>query len=128
MQAIGITQNEAERTHQSDGRQGGKIPSNVVNAPNMIINDNPLLITANSHVLRSGKQVKLILGNERNQAAVPNRRLVAMVAKTRHWFNGLKSGRYPTIKEISIEEKCDKSYVGRPMSIAFLAPILLNGF
>ena len=80
----------------------------------------------NSHLLRSGSQVKLILGNEKNQPTAPNPRLVAMVAKTRNWFNGLKSGRYPTIKDIALQEKCDKSYVGRLMSIAFLAPDIVE--
>ena len=88
--------------------------------------ENPLLITMNSHLLRSGKQVKLILGNDVNESGKPNPRLAAMVAMTRHWLDGLKSGRYPTIKDISIEENCDKSYVRRLMSIAFLAPDIVE--
>ena len=97
-----------------------------ITPPNLGGSKNPLLITINSYLLRSGRQVKLILGNERNEALEPNPRLVALVAKTRHWFDGLKSGRYPTIKEIAVEEKCDKSYIGRLMSIAFLAPDIVE--
>ena len=126
LQAIDIPLNEAEPTHQSDERNVDNIIPINVNTPNMISNKSPLLITINSHLLRSGKQVKLILGNERNEALEPNPRLVALVAKTRHWFDGLKSGRYPTIKEIAVEENCDKSYVGRLMSIAFLAPDIVE--
>ena len=111
---------------QSDQQKDNDfIPINV-DSSNMISNENPLLFTINSHFLRSGKQVKLILGNEKNEAAEPSPRLGAMVGKTRHWFDGLKSGCYPTIKYIAIKENCDKSYVGRLISIAFLAPDIVE--
>ena len=126
MQAIDIRQDDIERQYQTDELKcQNTVPINVESLIT-ISNENPLLITINSHLLRSGKQVKLILGNEKNGATVPNPQLIAMVAKTRHWFDGLKSGRYPTIKHIALEEKCDKSFVGRLLSIAFLAPDIVE--
>jgi hypothetical protein len=42
-----------------------------------------LLIVLNSHLLRCGKQVKLILGTEAATDPEPDPRLVVMVAKAR---------------------------------------------
>ena len=126
-QALNIPQNKTEQTCHTVIRDGEEVTHvNITPPPNLGSEETPLLITMNSHLLRSGSQVKLILGNEKNQPTAPNPRLVAMVAKTRNWFDGLKSGRYPTIKDIALEEKCDKSYVGRLMSIAFLAPDIVE--
>ena len=123
METINIPQNGTELACQSNEQKSDDISAS---APNIIDNESPLAITISSHLLRSGKQVKLILGNEKNEATEPNPRLVTIVAKTRHWFDGLKSGRYPTIKHIALDEKCDKSYVGRLLSIAFLAPDIVE--
>ena len=126
LQAIDIPKIGGEQTDQIDLAERNAITPVDVIPPNICNKENPLLITMNSHLLRSGKQVKLILGNEMNESSAPNARLVAMVAKTRNWFDGLKSGRYPTIKDVALKEKCDKSYVGRLMSIAFLAPDIVD--
>ena len=125
-QALDIPQIGGEQTGQTDlSERNATTPVDVI-LPNMCNKERSLLITMNSHLLRSGKQVKLILGNDVNESSKPNPRLVAMVAKTRHWLDGLKSRRYPTIKDIALEEKCDKSNIGRLMSIAFLAPDIVQ--
>ena len=125
-QALDIPQIGGKQTGQTDLSERNAITPVDVILSNMYNKENPLLITMNSHLLRSGKQVKLILGNDMNESGKPNPRLAAMVAKTRHWFDGLKSGRYPTIKDTALEEKCDKSHIGRLMSIAFLAPDIVE--
>ena len=123
--AVGIASSNVERADQPN------VQANQEHDPGEIAlrkseHINPLTITITSHLLRCGRQVKLILGNDSNETATPIPQLVAMVAKTRRWFEGLKSGRYPTIKDIALEEKCDKSYVGRLLSIAFLAPDIVE--
>ncbi|MEO7382531.1 MAG: recombinase family protein [Paracoccaceae bacterium] len=85
-----------------------------------------LLIGVNSHLLRCGKQMKLILGTEATADREPDPRLVVMVAKARTWFDGLKSGRYPSLKHIAAEEGYDNGYVGKLCSLAFLAPDMVE--
>ena len=126
LQTLAIAPDEAEQASQTKEPVGQELVPGIITLPGMDNKENPLLISMNSHLLRSGKQVKLILGNDMSDDSEPNPRLVVMVAKTRQWFDGLKSGRYPTIKHIAIAENCDTSYVGRLMSIAFLAPDIVE--
>ncbi len=76
----------------------------------------------NSHLLRCGKHVKLVLGSGPDEPQKVNPQLVDMIVRTRRWYEGLASGRYPTLRSIAVEERCDKSYVSRLLSVAFLAP------
>ena len=39
---------------------------------------------------------------------------------------GLTSGQYPTLRSIATEEQCDRSYVSRLLSVAFLAPDIVE--
>ncbi len=84
--------------------------------------DSALHIVINSHLLRCGKQVKLVLGSGPDEPQKVNPQLVDMIVRTRRWYEGLASGRYPTLRSIAVEERCDKSYVSRLLSVAFLAP------
>lgn len=86
----------------------------------------PLEITIVSHLLRCGKQVKLVLGQDTSEPARTNPHLINMVVKARLWFDGLASARYLTLRSIASEENCDKSYVSRLLSIAFLAPDIIE--
>ena len=83
-------------------------------------------IVINSHLLRCGKQVKLILGSCIDEPREANAKLVEMIAKPRRWYEGLTSGTYPTLRAISNEENLDKSYVRRLLSLAFLAPDIVE--
>jgi len=86
----------------------------------------PLVIRVTSHLLRCGKQVKLVLGQNPSEPAKTNPELIEMITKTRRWYNGLTSGRYATLRAIAKEEHRDKSYVSRILSIAFLAPDIVG--
>ena len=46
--------------------------------------------------------------------------------KPKRWYEGLISGKYPTLRAISNEENLDKSYVRRLLSLAFLAPDIVE--
>jgi len=85
-----------------------------------------LTILINSHLLRCGKQVKLVLGAPTDEPRKANEKLVEMIAKPRRWYEGLTSGKYPTLRAISNEESLDKSYVRRLLSLAFLAPDIVE--
>jgi len=84
-----------------------------------------LRIVISSHLLRCGKQVKLVLGTS-GKPREANVKLVEMIAKPRRWYEGLTSGKYPTLRAISNEESLDKSYVRRLLSLAFLAPDIVE--
>jgi hypothetical protein len=86
----------------------------------------PLEITLTSHLLRCGKQIKLVLSQDPTEPVKANPHLIDMVGKTRRWFDGLTSGRYQTLRSIANEEQCDKSYVSRLLSVAFLAPDIVE--
>ena len=85
-----------------------------------------ITIAVTSHLLRCGKQVKLVLGHGPDQPWEANPQLVEIITKTRRWYEGLTSGRYPTLRSIAVQENCDKSYVSRLLSLAFLAPDIVE--
>ena len=86
----------------------------------------PLIIEIKSHLLRCGKQVKLIVGNSTDEPRKINEELLQMVVRTKRWFDGLNSGKYQTLVAIAKEERLHKSYVSRLLSVAFLAPDIVE--
>jgi len=94
--------------------------------PDQVPGSESLLISITSHLLRCGRQVKLIIDDQENNPSDPDPQLIAMVVKARNWFEGLKSGRYAKLEDIANAEKCDRSYVRRLLSIAFLAPDIVE--
>jgi DNA invertase Pin-like site-specific DNA recombinase len=85
-----------------------------------------LRVVITSHLLRCGKQVKLVLGHAPDGSQKSNSQLIEMISRARRWYEGLTSGRYPTLRSIAWEEQCDKSYVSRLLSVAFLAPDIVE--
>jgi hypothetical protein len=92
----------------------------------LVAGASPLRITLTSLLLRCGKQVKLVLGRDAADPSEPNPRLVEMIVKGRRWFDGLTTGRCTSLRAIATEEHCDKSHVSRLLTIAFLAPDILE--
>ena len=82
----------------------------------------PFEFVITSHLLRCGKQVKLVLGHDNQATREPNPQLVAIVVQARGWFEGLSTGRYASLRDIGTEANVDKSHVSRLLSLAFLAP------
>lgn len=93
---------------------------------NSSITNAPMLISVKCHLVRCGKQVKLILGQNLDEVTKVDEQLVDMVRNTRHWFEGLTPGKFPTLRAIAAKENLDRSYVGRLLSIAFLAPDIVG--
>jgi site-specific DNA recombinase len=117
------------------GIGAGTVPQQSEKPEDQTVNDtkidrglenDALRIVISSHLLRCGKQVKLVLGHAPDESQKPNLQLVEILVKTRRWYEGLISGRYPTLGSIAAEERCDKSHVSRLLSIAFLAPDLVE--
>ncbi len=122
VKALGIT---APQVTHADTRKKIDVAAHDTDFASTATSDD-VVISVKSHLLRCGKQVKLILGHKPNDANRVDPKLVDMVAKPRKWFEGLTSGKYPTLQAIATTEKLDKSYVSRLLSIAFLAPDIVE--
>ena len=79
-----------------------------------------------SHLMRCGKQVKLVLGADDTKAPEPHPKLVEMVLQARRWFAELSSGAKPSMAEIALNAGVDRTYVSRLITLAFLAPDLVE--
>jgi site-specific DNA recombinase len=87
---------------------------------------NTLEIVIQSHLLRCGKQMKLILGTDGSVGSAPNRQLISLVVQAKQWFAGLSTGKYDSLSDLAKTVSLDKSYVSRVITLAFLAPDVLE--
>ncbi len=85
----------------------------------------PLEITIRSHLLRRGKQMRLVVGNQ-TTAASADHTLIHDILRARRWYAALSSGSAPTIATLAKSEGCSASYVSLKISLAFLAPDILE--
>jgi len=53
-------------------------------------------------------------------------RLVNSIARGRHWLSQIKSGAVSAIDDIAVRENCSKRHVNMTISLAFLAPPLVQ--
>ena len=60
------------------------------------------------------------------EAAIPDRYLIALLAKAHRWFDQLAGGKIGSVLEIAQREGIDPSDVGRNLQIAFLAPDIVE--
>lgn len=87
------------------------------------VTNETLQIIVQSHLLRCGKQMKLILGADASGASAPNPQLISLVVQAKQWFAGLSTGKYSSLSDLAKAASLDKSYVSRVITLAFLAPI-----
>ncbi|MGJ8563139.1 MAG: recombinase family protein [Alphaproteobacteria bacterium] len=73
---------------------------------------------------RRGVETKLIIGGV--ALGHPDPELIKLIAKARGWYDGLKRGRYESIKDIGVAHKLDNGDVSRTLSLAFLAPSIIH--
>ena len=88
--------------------------------------ENNLQIVVQSHLLRCGKQMKLILGTGASDRNAPNPQLVKLVVQAKQWLAGLSIGKYDSLSEVAKQLSLDKSCVSRVITLAFLAPDILE--
>jgi len=75
---------------------------------------------------------QILLPNNRSRSEVrPERferraRLVSTIARGRQWLDDVVSGRITTVAELCAREKCSVRQVNLTISLAFLAPDLVN--
>ena len=85
----------------------------------------PLEIDITSHLLRCGKQMRLVM-DETDTQLEPDPRLIGEILRARRWFKALSSGRAPTIAALAKAEGVSTSYVSLKVSLAFLAPDIVE--
>ena len=75
---------------------------------------------------RRGMETKLIL--EEGTASLRNvdNRLIALIARSRRWWEMITSGRASSINEVATLEGIDPSDVGRSLQLAFLSPEIVE--
>lgn len=87
--------------------------------------NNPQIIVQ-SHLLRCGKQMKLILGTNASDRKAPNPQLLNLIVQAKQWFAGLSIGKYESLSEIAKRLSLDKSYFSPVITLAFLALDILE--
>ncbi len=85
-----------------------------------------LTITIHSHLLRCGKQIKLVMGAKPSRSTEPDPRLVNEIVQAGKWFSDLASGRAPTIDQLAKSSGVSAPYVSLKISLAFLSPDIVE--
>src|SRR5690606_2044355 len=88
--------------------------------------EDPIAITISARLQRTGKQVRLILGDVSSKIRSPDVELVQLVRDGHRWFEALHSGRAATIAAIAKNDRQQVSHVSRNLSLAFLAPDIVE--
>ncbi len=122
----GIADEEAATVPQVDGDHG----ECQIDAQDAATQDGrtaaPLEIEIKSHLLRCGKQVKLVLGPDDAERAQPNPKLVELMLQARRWFADLSSGASSSIADLAKSAGVDRTYISRLITVAFLAPDIVE--
>ncbi len=87
--------------------------------------ESPLEIEISSHLLRCGKQMRLVIDDTGHQPE-PDSRLVHEILRARWWFEALSSGTAPSIAALARADGVSSSYVSLKISLAFLAPDIVE--
>jgi site-specific DNA recombinase len=83
-------------------------------------------IVIDGQFLRCGKQVRLVLGNTADDRLKQNAQLVTEILRARRWYGDLASGQAASIAELARRDRCSASYISLKISLALLAPDLLQ--
>lgn len=75
---------------------------------------------------RRGIETKLIIGGQ--ALGEPDLDLIKLVATARQWYEGLKSGVYPSTGNIAETENIHRGDFSRRLMLAFLAPSIVKDF
>ena len=75
---------------------------------------------------KRGVELKLIIGNERSRAASVDLVLLKTIARAHRWLDWLVAGEVKSLNEIAAREDVTRSFVGRIIRLAFLAPEIVE--
>ena len=115
----------SDSNKRDHGKQGTRATA-LSEAASQNATDALLDIEIASHLLRCGKQVKLVLEAPGRALHEPDQKLIAMVLQARRWFKDLSSTAKSSITDIAEEAGVDRTYVSRLITLAFLAPDIVE--
>ncbi|MCC2096176.1 MAG: recombinase family protein, partial [Hyphomicrobiales bacterium] len=92
----------------------------------IVTDTEPVQFTVPAHMLRCGKQVKLVVGQVDTETRQVDQHLVIMIADAHRWFEQLKSGKRTSIADIARREGREVSDVSRSITLAFVAPEIVE--
>jgi DNA invertase Pin-like site-specific DNA recombinase len=75
---------------------------------------------------RRGAGMKLVIQDDRARRATPDPELIDTVAKGRRWFAEIRDGTARSVTELAASHDVDRTDVGRGISLAFLAPDIVE--
>jgi hypothetical protein len=75
---------------------------------------------------RRGTGMKLVIQDDRGRRATPDPELIDTVAKGRRWFTEIRDGKARSVTELAASHDVDRTDVGRGISLAFLAPDIVE--
>ena len=70
--------------------------------------------------------MKLVIEDDRARRATPDRELIDTVAKGRRWFTEIRDGKARSVTELAASHDVDRTDVGRGISLALLAPDIVE--
>jgi DNA invertase Pin-like site-specific DNA recombinase len=88
--------------------------------------DKTIEIVVSARFIRSGKQVRLVLGEVSTKDRLPDPNLIRLITDARRWFEDLCSGRATTIAEVALRDRVAVAHVSRTLPLAFLAPDIVD--
>ena len=75
---------------------------------------------------RRGVEMKLILTDDSIRSPSPDPRLIATIAQGRRWFAEIRGGKANSLTELAERQGVDRTDIGRAISLAFLAPDIVE--
>jgi site-specific DNA recombinase len=75
---------------------------------------------------RRGVELRLVIEGHDHRGIKPDPALLKAVARGHRWFHDLACGRAPSLTEIAARAGVTARYVRRLLSLAFLAPAIIE--
>jgi hypothetical protein len=93
----------------------------AINSANHIVT-----IDLSHQMKRRGVEAKIILGESGSRAPHHDQGLIALIANAHRWLDALTKGKVSSITDLAAREHIDRNEVSRFLSLAFLAPDIVE--
>ena len=70
--------------------------------------------------------MNLVITDERDRSAAPDRHLIAAVSQGRYWLAQIMGGEIKSITELAKRDGADRTDIGRAIPFAYLAPDIVE--
>jgi site-specific DNA recombinase len=92
------------------------------------VKNDAIILTIDAQVIRRGLEVRLVLTGDTPQSEVAriSQSLIKAIARGRHWYEQLTSGKRVTLGDLAAESGVNDRYASRILRCAFLAPDIVE--